>query len=110
MIKIITRKDWEKAEKKGREAFENTRECRKAVDAETTAVTHALNDTPSRVGNIKDICLVVRTKSVNYGTRKWSDWRRVIDVVAVHPAMYRETAKTLYGIRKDTILCVVKRG
>lgn len=111
-MKIITKKDWERIESLGIEAFKNARGCRQAVTAETKAICDAVRMTSNRKwkGWEKDTCLIIRIKQRNYGTRKWSDYRECIDVVPVHPAAYKETAKYVYGIKKDTIIAVVKRG
>lgn len=111
-MKIITKKDWEKIESLGTEAFENARGCLQAVTAETKAICDAVRMTPNRKwkGWEKDTYLIIRIKQMNFGTRKYSDYRECIDVVPVHPAAYKETEKYVYGIKKDTIIAVVKRG
>ena len=111
-MKVLTEKDWNKVEEIGKAAFENARGCRQAVTAETKAICDAVRMTPNRKwkGWEKDTCLIIRIKQRNYGTRKLSDYRECIDVVPVHPAAYKETEKYVYGIKKDTIIAVVKRG
>lgn len=111
-MKIITKKDWERIESLGTEAFKNARGCQNAVTAETKAICDAVRMIPNRKwkGWEKDTYLIIRIKQRNYGTRKWSDYSESIDVVPVHPAAYKETAKYVYGIKKDTIIAVVKRG
>lgn len=97
-MKIITKKDWERIERLGTEAFENVIGCRQAVTAETKAVCDAVRMTPDRKwkGWEKDTCLIFGIKSRHYGTRRWSDYRECIEVVSVHPAAYKETAKYVW--------------
>lgn len=110
-MKILTKKDWHKIEEIGKVAFENARGCRNAVSAETNLVCEAVRESKSRSWKgWKDVTLIVRIVQRNYGTRRHSDYRECIDVVAVHPAMYKETNCFVYGIKKDTIIAVVKRG
>lgn len=110
-MKVLTKKDWSKIEEVRKAAFENTRGCRNAVSAETKAVCEAVRGLKNRSWKgWKDAALIVRIVQRNYGTRRWSDWRECIDVVAVHPAMYKESKCYVYGIKKDTIIAVVKRG
>lgn len=110
-MKVLTKNDWSKIEEIGKEAFENTRGCRNAVSAETKAVCEAVRGHRSRSWKgWQDVALIVRIVQRNYGTRRYSDYRKCVDVVAVHPAMYKETKCYVYGIKKDTIIAVVKRG
>ena len=110
-MKVLTKKDWNKIEEIGKTAFENARGCRNAVSAETNAVSEAVRSHRSRSWKgWKDVALIVRVVQRNYGTRRHSDYRECVDVVAVHPAMYKETNCFIYGIKKDTIIAVVKRG
>lgn len=110
-MKILTKKDWHKVEEIGKAAFENARGCRNAVSEETKLVCEAVRGLKNRSWKgWKDVALIVRIIQRNYGTRRHSDYRECIDVVAVHPGMYKETNSFVYGIKKDTIIAVVKRG
>lgn len=107
-MKVITRKDLERIKNLGEEAFVNTRGCRNAVEAEHNAICAAIREHKGRKGDIKDCDLFVVSVQRNYGSRRWSDYRHVIDYI-VPDKSKGETACYLYGIKKDRILAGVKK-
>lgn len=109
-IKTLTRRDWARIEEKGCCAFENTRGCRNAVEAEFNAVCAEIHTAKDRkFPGWEGVNLLICRKQINYGTRRWTDWRNTIEVIPVAPGMYKETNRYVYGILKDRILAVVKR-
>ena len=110
-MKILTFKDWEMIEGCGKAAFETTRGCRNAVTAEYNVICDLIRSHKNRkFGGWKNAALLICVTQRNYGTRRRSDWRKCIEVIPVHPGMYKETKQFVYGLKKDRIIAVVNRG
>lgn len=110
-MKILTFKDWEMIEECGKAAFETTRGCRNAVTAEYNVIRDLIRSHKKnrKFSGWENAALLICATQRNYGTRRCSDWRKCIEVVPVHPVMYKETKQFVYGIKKERIIAVVNR-
>lgn len=106
-MKYITIKDFEKI-RESAEAKATTipaAHCRQKREAEESAVLNGIKSAKERTPG-KPKFFIYETGE-NLGTKKWSHWIRIHETMTIRPGT-KETEKTWGGIRKSSILAVVK--